>query len=113
MVEAINYIFCNDDYLLKINKEYLSHDTLTDIVTFELNPPGKPILSDIYISIDRVKENATLYHESFLKELLRVIFHGILHLSGFNDKKKDEKETMRKMEEQYIDEFIVSRKTVS
>src|ERR1044072_2271279 len=78
-IEAINYIFCDDQYLLDINKTYLKHDTYTDIVTFQLSEPGKPLLADIYISIERVKENAGNFQVSFRSELHRVIFHGALH----------------------------------
>src|SRR4051812_29884492 len=77
-VEHINYIFCSDRNLLKVNWDYLKHDTYTDIITFSLSPEAEPILSDIYISIDRVKENARTFNSSFIQELHRVIFHGVL-----------------------------------
>src|SRR3954466_3824294 len=72
-LEHINYIFCSDDYLLKINKEYLKHDTYTDIVTFELSSKGQPLIADIYISIERIRENAKSFQVSFLNELHRVV----------------------------------------
>lgn len=112
-VEAINYIFCDDTYLYQMNTQYLDHDTLTDIITFELSPMGQPLLSDIYISIERVKENAKTYHTSFRDELLRVIFHGALHLAGYKDKKEAEAEQMRVKENEYLEKFKVSRDTVS
>ena len=112
-VEDINYIFCNDAYLLQLNKQYLNHDTLTDIITFELSPKGRPLLSDIFISIERVKENTKLYKTTFEKELLRVIIHGALHLAGYKDKTQEQKKQMRGKEEEYILQFNVSRNTVS
>ena len=107
-VEAINYIFCTDAYLLEINKDYLKHDTYTDIVTFPLSPKDAPLLSDIYISIDRVKENAQTFHTSFVKELHRVIFHGSLHLAGYGDKTKEQAKRMRAKEEEYLQLYFRS-----
>jgi probable rRNA maturation factor len=112
-VGTINYIFCTDDYLLELNKSYLKHFTLTDIITFELSAPNEPVLSDIYISINRVKENAKTFQIPFKKELHRVIFHGALHLSGYKDKKTSEKKLMREKENFYLDSYFVSRDTVS
>lgn len=105
-VEAINYIFCNDAYLLEINRQYLNHDTYTDIVTFPLSEKGEPIVSDIYISTERVKANAETFVTSFTRELHRVIFHGALHLCGYKDKKKAEAEEMRKMEEECLKRWL-------
>src|SRR6478672_825674 len=85
-LDTINYIFCSDEYLLGLNKTHLKHYTLTDIITFEYNPANEPLLSDIFISTERVKENASLFKSSFNRELHRVIFHGALHLCGFKDK---------------------------
>src|SRR5438270_11915903 len=85
-VDAINYVFCTDSFLLEMNQQYLNHNTYTDIVTFPLSEAGAPIQSDIYISIDRVKENAKAFAVSFTDELHRVIFHGALHLCGYGDK---------------------------
>ncbi|MGV6827966.1 MAG: rRNA maturation RNase YbeY [Flavobacteriales bacterium] len=93
----ISYIFCDDDYLLKLNQEFLKHDTLTDIISFD-NCLGKLINGDIFISVERVKENATLFKTSFTDELHRVMIHGILHFCGFKDKTKEQKETMRNKE---------------
>ena len=112
-IDSINYIFCDDAYLLQINQQYLKHDTLTDIITFELSPKTQPLLSDIYISVERIKENAKLYQTSFIKELHRVIFHGALHLVGYKDKTKKDSELMRMMENKWLNEYFVSRGTVS
>jgi probable rRNA maturation factor len=104
IVDEINYIFCSDLYLLEINKEYLSHDFFTDIISFDLSE-GEVVTGEVYISIDRVKENAIIHSTSFKNELLRVIFHGALHLSGYNDKKKSEITVMRKKEDYYLQLF--------
>ena len=112
-VDAINYIFCSDEYLLEINRTYLAHDTFTDIITFELNEGGAPLLSDIYISVERVRENAVSFDHSFQQELRRVIFHGALHLAGFKDKTKRDAEIMRNKEDEYLLAYLVSRNTVS
>jgi len=111
-LESLNYIFCTDAYLLELNKEYLKHFTLTDIITFELNAPNEPVVSDIFISIDRVKENAQTFGISFKQELHRVIFHGALHLCGYKDKKKADQELMRKMEDYYLNKYFVPRGTL-
>ena len=97
----VSYIFCNDDYLLKLNIEFLNHDTLTDIISFD-NSLGKQINGDIYISIERVKENATTYKTSFLNELHRVIIHGSLHYCGYKDKSEADAKTMRNKEEESL-----------
>lgn len=104
-VEAINYIFCSDDYLFKLNSTYLNHNTLTDIITFELSQKGEALLADIYISIDRVKENSISFHKSFINELLRVMFHGSLHLIGYRDKNKNDIQKMRRKEEEFLNLF--------
>lgn len=105
-LEELRYIFCSDDYLLEINKNYLKHNFYTDIITFDLSEPNKPINAEIYISVDRVRENAAHFKSSFKKELHRVIFHGALHLSGYKDKKVDEQQLMRKMEDKYLDLYF-------
>lgn len=99
-LEEINYIFCSDEYLLDINRQYLDHDYYTDIITFDNREKvEEPILSDIFISIDRIKDNAeTLGHE-FSKELHRVLIHGVLHLLGHGDKTEQQQAEMRKREE--------------
>ena len=93
----VNYIFCNDEYLLKLNVEFLQHNTLTDIISFD-NSLGKLINGDIFISIERVQENAKEYNVTFEEELHRVMIHGILHYMGLKDKSADEKMLMRKEE---------------
>ncbi len=98
----INIIFCSDEFLLNINKEYLHHDYYTDIITFDHSDNPDFLESDIYISVDRVKENAIEYDISFIDELHRVMIHGVLHLLGLNDKTKSEKEEMRKIEDHYL-----------
>lgn len=104
-ISAINYIFCDDAYLLDLNKKYLQHNTYTDIITFELSTKEEPLIADIYISIDRVKENAKTFKTTIHNELLRVIFHGALHLCGFKDKTQSQAQQMRKKEEQYLGEW--------
>jgi len=104
--ETINYIFCSDKYLLAINKKYLKHNYYTDIVTFDLSDNEKELKAEIYISIDRVKENARRLGLSINSELHRVIFHGSIHLCGYNDKKRNEKEIMREMENQLLDQYF-------
>jgi probable rRNA maturation factor len=110
-IDTINYIFCDDAYLLEINQQYLNHDTYTDIITFQLNPKGEALLSDIYISVERVKENATINNTSFTHELHRVIFHGLLHLCGYKDKTKKDQEEMRKQEDRCLKGYFVPRGT--
>lgn len=96
----ITFIFCSDNYLLNINKQYLHHDTLTDIITFDYSKGDnkQPISGDIFISIERVKENASKYSKTFENELHRVIIHGVLHLLGHTDKTKTAKEKMTRQE---------------
>ncbi|MEY4307849.1 MAG: hypothetical protein RL422_52 [Bacteroidota bacterium] len=100
----LSYVFCSDDYLLQINKEYLNHDTLTDIVTFDNSEDPKKIEGDIFISIDRVKENGDKLGTSET-ELERVMVHGLLHLLGYKDKKKEDKALMTEKEDFYIKQY--------
>lgn len=93
----INYIFCDDAYLHKLNVEFLDHDTFTDIISFD-NSLGKLLNGDIFISVERVKDNAAEFKVSFQEELQRVMIHGILHYMGYKDKSEGEKEEMRKQE---------------
>ena len=102
----LNYIFCSDEYLLEINRSYLDHDTYTDIITFDMSETENDIAGEIYISVDRVAENATKFAGSYIQELHRVIFHGRLHLCGFGDKKKQEKEEMRKQEDACLEKYF-------
>ena len=100
-VGEINYIFCDDAYLHKLNIEFLQHDTYTDIISFD-NTLGKIINGDIFVSVQRVKENATTYTSSFDVELHRVMIHGVLHYMGYKDKSKEEKQTMQEKENQCL-----------
>ena len=102
----INYIFCDDAYLLTINQQYLDHDTYTDIISFDTSE-GKTIAGDIFISVERVKENAKQYNESFETELNRVLVHGLLHFSGYKDKSEEESRTMRAKEDEKLKMFHV------
>jgi len=102
----VNYIFCDDKYLLKKNIKYLDHDTLTDIITFNYCE-GDIISSDIMISIERVMENSSIFENSFSEELNRIMIHGILHLIGYNDKTDGEKEIIRKKEDYYVNKFVI------
>ncbi|MEO6406186.1 MAG: rRNA maturation RNase YbeY [Ferruginibacter sp.] len=109
--KRVDVIFCDDDFLLKINRDFLQHNYLTDIVSFNLNELITPILGEIYISEERVRENAKKLKTFFNEELHRVIFHGILHFCGFDDKKKKDKSIMRQKENYYLDKYFVSRGT--
>lgn len=103
---SINYIFCSDKKLLEINKAYLKHDFFTDIISFDLSS-GPQKVAEVYISIDRVRENARTLNVSFKNELHRVIFHGALHLCGYKDKTKKDQEKMRAKENAYLSSFGV------
>ncbi len=98
-IVEINYIFCSDQYLLEINKKHLNHDYYTDIITFDNSEQSGNIESDIFISIDRVQENANEQSTEFEQELHRVMIHGVLHLLGFKDKSEEEKQVMREKED--------------
>lgn len=100
----IHYIFCSDEYLLEINRQFLQHDYYTDIITFDLSH-SEEVNAEIYISIDRVKENASSFGVSYKAEVLRVIFHGALHLCGYRDKTKREITLMREKESEYLKRF--------
>ncbi len=102
----IDYIFCADDYLLRVNQEYLNHDTFTDIITFDYSDE-RTLSGDIFISSDRVSENARTYDVTFENELLRVMSHGVLHLMGYGDKTENEQSVMRTKEEEKIKLFHV------
>jgi len=104
-IGAINFIFCSDDLLLKLNKTYLKHQTYTDIITFPYAEQPKTAAGDIFISIERVMENAGKYTQTFDQELSRVMVHGVLHLIGYNDKTKSEKLEMVAKEDQYISDI--------
>lgn len=101
-LKEINFIFCSDEYLLQINREYLNHDTLTDIITFDNSEiPGK-IIGDIFISVERIRENARKFEVAERDELHRVMIHGLLHLLGYADKDKKAKAQMTEKENQYL-----------
>lgn len=101
----IDFIFCRDEYLLGLNQQFLNHDTFTDIITFDLSEGTELLKGEIYISIERVAENASKFETDYNEELHRVIFHGILHLCGFKDKKKEDQQIMRMMENQSLEEY--------
>ncbi|MBS1762378.1 MAG: rRNA maturation RNase YbeY [Bacteroidetes bacterium] len=109
----ISFVFCSDDYILDINREFLDHNYPTDIITFDYHNK-KQLNAEIYISLDTIRENSKFFKSEFNKELHRVIFHGILHLCKYKDKTQKEKELMRKMEDFYLDKYFnVSHDTVS
>lgn len=101
-LKELTYIFCSDNYLLQINQQYLNHDTYTDIVTFDNSDIENTIIGDIFISIDRIRENAIKYGHSEIEELHRVIIHGALHLVGYTDKKPVDKKKMTLKEDFYL-----------
>jgi rRNA maturation RNase YbeY len=105
--ESLSYVFCSDTFLLRINQEYLQHNYYTDIITFDLsNDKHSPVVGEIYISVDTVRDNAIRFHSTIEKELHRVIFHGALHLCGYKDKTKKEKIEMTKMEDRCLSEYF-------
>lgn len=104
----LSFIFCDDNYLLEINKKYLNHDTYTDIITFDYSD-ANTISGDIFISIERVRDNAVLFNAIFEEEFKRVISHGVLHLLGFNDKSDEERSLMRTKENEMIKLFHVEQ----
>lgn len=102
----LNYIFCTDEYLLKLNQDYLKHDTYTDIITFDLSSSASIINGEIYISVDRVIENAKTLKIKTEHEFARVVFHGALHLCGYKDKTKSEISQMRLKEEEFLQHYL-------
>ncbi len=107
--QSLDYIFCNDDYLLGINQQFLQHNDYTDIITFNLAGKQHPLQGEIYISLDRVRENAALLKQSFKQELHRVIFHGALHLCGYKDKSAADIKKMRAKEDYYLNLYFADR----
>jgi len=101
-LDAIQYVLVSDEALLEVNRSYLNHDYYTDIITFDLSAPGSAKVSDIYISLDRVEENAKKYNQSRINELRRVMIHGCLHLCGYKDKLKTDQLRMREREDYYL-----------
>jgi len=112
----ISYIFCNDEYLRKLNRKYLKNNNLTDVIAFNYAESDTIVFGEIYISTERVKENANKFKVLYIEEMKRMMIHGTLHLLGFEDKKSDEKNNMRRLEEEYLKLFIalknVSRETI-
>ena len=100
----INYIFCDDEYLLKINQDYLQHDYYTDIITFDY-VKGKTISGEIFVSLQRISDNASALSRDYEEELRRVLAHGILHLAGYKDKTEAEEKEMRRMEDLYLSRY--------
>jgi rRNA maturation RNase YbeY len=105
-LDSINYIFCSDRAILEINKKYLNHDFYTDVITFDLSPDNKAISAEVYISIERIRDNAKQLGLSIKSELHRVLFHAALHLCGYNDKKKKDREIMRKRENDLLGKYF-------
>ena len=103
----INYIFCDDEYLLKVNQDYLQHDYYTDIITFDY-VKGKTISGEIFVSLQRISENASTLSKNYEEELKRVLAHGILHLCGYKDKTEEEELLMRNKEDFYIAKYTKS-----
>ena len=103
-IGQLSYIFCSDEYLLEINKQYLHADYLTDVITFDYCQ-NEFVSGDIFISVERVKENSVLFSQSYFDEMLRVVVHGLLHLCGYKDKKEKEQQQMREKENYYIEKY--------
>ena len=107
-IESLQYIFCSDKFLLGINKSYLQHDYYTDIISFDLSETKGKLIGEVYISIDRVKDNAKTHQTSLKEELLRVIFHGALHFCGYKDKKPADVKKMRSQEDKWLKSYLKS-----
>ena len=105
-LKQLNYIFCSDEELLTINRQFLNHDFLTDVITFPLSAANEPVEAEIYISVDRVKDNAGMLAQTAEKELHRVMVHGALHLCGYTDKTKKEIATIRAKEDEYLERYF-------
>lgn len=105
-IESLNYVFCSDKYLLEINKQFLDHNYYTDIISFDLSEVSGQLIGEVYISVDRVKDNAKTHGASFTEELLRVIFHGALHFCGYKDKKPSDSKKMRQMEDLWLSAYM-------
>ena len=105
-IESLNYVFCSDKYLLEINKQFLDHNYYTDIISFDLSEVPGQLIGEVYISVDRVKDNAKTHGATFSEELLRVIFHGALHFCGYKDKKPADAKKMRQMEDLWLSAYM-------
>jgi probable rRNA maturation factor len=107
-LQELNFIFCSDAYLLSMNQQYLNHDTYTDVITFDNSEVFKTIIGDVFISIDRIRENAASFSRDFHNELCRVMVHGTLHLLGYTDKTKASKSQMTLKEDHYLSQLAAS-----
>ena len=107
-IDTLQYVFCSDKFLLNINKSFLKHDYFTDIISFDLSETKGNLIGEIYISIDRVKDNAKTHKTSYPEELLRVIFHGALHFCGYKDKKPSDAKEMRAQENKWLKSYLKS-----
>ena len=105
--ESLDIIFCSDEHLLQLNRQFLKHDYYTDILSFPLSKPDQPLVAEIYISVDRVRDNAKNLDSSFKMELHRVIFHGVLHFCGYKDKSRLEIRKMRDLEEKWLKAYKI------
>ncbi len=105
-IETLTYVFCSDKYLLKMNKDFLSHNYYTDIISFDLSETPGNLIGEVYISVDRVKDNAKTHGTSLKEELHRVIFHGALHFCGYKDKKPADTIKMRQMEDLWLSAYM-------
>ncbi len=105
-IETLQYVFCSDAFVLDINNRYLNHNYYTDIISFDLSEQKGRLIGDVYISIDRVKENAKTEGHPYMHELLRVIFHGALHFCGYKDKKPADQKIMRSMEDKWLNAYL-------
>ena len=106
-LQSIRFIFCQDDFLHQINVAYLNHDTLTDVITFPYADSEDVIDGEIYISIDRIKENAKMYQVAMMQELYRIMVHGVLHLCGYDDKEENSKKRMSEKEDLYLESLLL------
>jgi probable rRNA maturation factor len=104
---AINFVICNDEFLFKMNKKYLKQKMLTDILTFPMAEDGNTVSADLYISIDRVRDNSKKYKQQVKKELARVMIHGILHLMGYDDHSEEGKQKMKEKEDLYLKDLVL------
>jgi probable rRNA maturation factor len=105
-LSEMRFVFCSDEFLHEINRTHLKHDDLTDVITFVYSKSGDPVQSEAYISLDRVFENAGIYKTTKSRELHRVVFHSVLHVCGYNDKKPAQKTTMRAREDHYLNLYF-------
>lgn len=107
-IDTLQYVFCSDKFLLKINNSYLHHNYYTDIISFDLSETRGNLIGEVYISVDRVKDNAKTHKTNYNEELLRVIFHGALHFCGYKDKKPAEAKEMRSLENNWLKSYLKS-----